>query len=91
MARTDLELPDDLSARLQALAQRDGVTTHEFIVQTITEKISDEEWRQDLGDEADRRYAEFLVTGESIAWEDMRDYMERRLAGERPEPLHPSH
>ena len=39
--------------------------------------------------EAERRYAEFLKTGESIPWAEMRNYLEARLAGKivkRPVP-----
>lgn len=64
MAKTDLQLPDGLSARLEALAERSGNTPHDFIVQTIAETVTLAESRNDFSDEADQRYADFLRTGE---------------------------
>lgn len=37
--------------------------------------------RADFHAEADRRYAKFLTTGESIPWEEMRRYLLDRIHG----------
>jgi len=39
------------------------------------------ERRADFLREADRRFAEFLFSGESIAWQDMRAWMRARAKG----------
>lgn len=81
MSTTTIRLPDELKVRIAAAAKRAGTTPHNFILQAIADKAEAAEHRADFHAEADRRYAEFLKTGESIPWDDMRRYLEDRLAG----------
>ena len=81
MSTTTIRLSDTLKARVAAAAKRESTTPHNFILEAIAEKADSAERRADFHDEADRRFAEFLKTGESIPWDDMRRYLEDRLAG----------
>ena len=81
MSTTTIRLPDELKGRIAAAAKRAGTTPHSFIVEAIAEKADEAERQADFHAEADRRYATFLQTGESIPWDDMRRYLEDRLAG----------
>lgn len=84
MSTTTIRLPEDLKSRVAAAAERNGTTAHNFILEAIAEKTEQEERRNDFDAECDRRYAEFMETGESIPWEDMRRYLEARAVGQRP-------
>lgn len=44
------------------------------------------ERRADFYAEADRRWAEYLKTGESIPWEDARRYLKALIAGKKTKP-----
>lgn len=81
MSTTTIRLSDELKARVAAAAKRASTTPHNFILEAIAEKADEAERRADFHAEADRRYATFLQTGESIPWDDMRRYLEDRLAG----------
>ena len=86
MSTTTIRLPDDLKARIAAAAKRAGTTTHSFILEAIAEKADEAERRSDFNDNADRRYAQIVATGKTIAWADMRRYLEGRIAGKTGKP-----
>lgn len=85
MSTTTIRLPDDLKARIAVAAKRSGTTTHGFILEAIAEKTEQAERRADFDAEAEDRYAAIVATGKTIAWEEMRTYLEARLAGEHAE------
>ncbi|MGH8191796.1 MAG: CopG family transcriptional regulator [Rhodanobacteraceae bacterium] len=89
VSTTTIRLSDELKARIVAAAKREGISAHNFMLEAVAEKADLAERRTNLDAEADRRYARILETGETIAWEDMRKYLEDRVAGRparRPEP-----
>ena len=89
MSTTTIRLPDDLKARLTAAAKQAGTTPHNFILQAIAEKTATEEERGAFRGEAEARYARIAATGETIPWNEMRTYLEGRMAGNavtRPTP-----
>lgn len=89
MSTTTIRLPDDLKARVAAAAARSGTTAHGFILEAIAEKAAQEEMRTDFDAVAEARYARIAVSGETIPWQEMRGYLEDRLAGkvvQRPAP-----
>jgi predicted transcriptional regulator len=89
MSTTTIRLPEELKARIAKVAERAGTSPHSFILEAIAEKTEQAERRADFYAEADRRWAEFLETGESIPWEEARRYFKARVAGkevERPRP-----
>lgn len=85
MSTTTIRLSEELKSRVAAAAERAGTTEHDFILQSIVEKIDQETELDDFYDEADRRYAELLESGETISGDDMVEYLEKRLAGETPD------
>lgn len=81
MSTTTIRLTDDLKARVAKAAKREGISAHNFMLEAVSEKTELAEQRADFYAEADRRWAEFLETGKSIPWNEMRRYLEDRLAG----------
>jgi len=89
VSTTTIRLPDDLKARLAAVAKQTGTTPHNFILQAIAEKTTAEEARGEFYKEAEARFARITATGETVPWEEMRTYLEGHLAGKtlkRPTP-----
>lgn len=81
MSTTTIRLPDDLKARVAAAAARSGTTAHSFILEAIAEKAAQEELHADFDSVAEMRYARIAASGETIPWQEMRAYLEDRLAG----------
>lgn len=86
MSTTTIRLTDDLKARVAAAAKREGISAHNFMLEAVSEKTELAEQRADFYAEADRRWAEFLKTGESIPWEDARRYFKALIAGKKVKP-----
>jgi predicted transcriptional regulator len=84
MSTTTIRLPEDLKARVAAVAKRVGKTPHSFILEAVAEKAEQEERRNDFDELADKRLARIVETGKTIPWTDMRRYLEDRLAGKAP-------
>jgi predicted transcriptional regulator len=81
MSTTTIRLPDELKARVAAAAKRVGTTPHNFILEAIAEKADLAERRADFDAVAEQRYAGIVASGKAIAWDDMRGYLEKRMAG----------
>jgi predicted transcriptional regulator len=81
MSTTTIRLPEDLKARVTVAAKRAGTTAHNFILEAIAEKADQAARRGDFNDLADARYANIATTGKTISWNEMRGYLEARLAG----------
>ncbi|MFA7346384.1 MAG: hypothetical protein WCZ86_01360 [Desulfurivibrionaceae bacterium] len=81
MSTTTIRLPEDLKARVAAAAKRVGMTPHGFILEAIAEKTEQENLRADFDAVAEERYARIVASGKTIPWEQMRGYLEERLAG----------
>lgn len=81
MSTTTIRLPEDLKARVAAAAKRAGTSTHGFILEAIAEKAEQEDLRADFDALAEDRYAHIASSGETIPWQEMRGYLEERLAG----------
>ena len=89
MSTTTIRLPEDLKDRVAAAAKRSGTTTHGFILEAIAEKTQQEDQRADFDAVAEDRYARIAASGKTIPWQEMRGYLEERLAGKaakRPTP-----
>lgn len=84
MSTTTIRLPDELKARVATAAEHAGTTSHNFILQAIAEKTEQEERRRGFHDDAETRYAKLVATGETIPWDEMRAYLEGRMAGQTP-------
>ncbi len=81
MPTTTIRLPEDLKARVAEAAKRAGTTSHGFILAAIAEKADQEEQRADFNQVAESRYARIAASGQTIPWQEMRAYLEERLAG----------
>ena len=81
MSTTTIRLPEDLKARVAAAAKRSGTTAHAFIIEAIVEKTEQDSLRADFDAIAEDRYAVIVASGKTIPWEEMRGYLEDRLAG----------
>ncbi len=89
MSTTTIRLPTELKARVALAAKRAGKTAHGFILEAIAEKAEQEERRGDFYGVAEKRYAEIVASGKTISWDEMRHYLEERVAGRvapRPRP-----
>ena len=83
MPTTTIRLPEDLKARVAAAAKKTGITAHSFILEAIAEKADQEERRAAFDTEAEERYARIIASGKTISWQEMRSYLESRLAGNK--------
>ena len=90
MSSTTISLPDDLTARISAAAERTGKSTHTLILEAISEKVELEESRLEFGDEANARMAKIAATGMTIAWSELRPYLEERATGQPSLPPKPT-
>ncbi len=84
MSTTTIRLPQHLKERVARAAERTGTTAHSFILSAIAEKAEQEEQREAFHALAEDRYQKIAATGKTIPWEDMRRYLEGRLAGQTP-------
>ena len=84
MSTTTIRLPDDLKARVADVAKRVGTTTHGFILEAIAEKTQNAERRADFESVAEQRYAQIVASGKALSWNEMRKYLEGRVAGKAP-------
>jgi predicted transcriptional regulator len=83
MSTTTIRLPEELKARVAKAAKRTGASTHGFILEAIAEKAEQEERRADFDAVAEERYADIVSSGKTIPWQEMRSYLEERLAGNK--------
>jgi predicted transcriptional regulator len=83
MSTTTIRLPDELKARVAAVAKRSGTTAHSFILEAIAEKAEEQERRSEFHDLAEARYAEIVASGKTIPWSEMRSYLVSRVAGKK--------
>ena len=78
---TTIRLTKELKARIARAAERAGKTPHSFILEAIAEKAELVEKRADFDAEADARFARIVESGRTLAWTDLRHYLEAHLAG----------
>lgn len=81
MSTTTIRLPEPLKARIALAAQEAGTTTHSLILEMLAEKVDERERRAEFLRVADERWADFLASGKTIGWEEMRSYLLKRAAG----------
>ena len=81
VSTTTIRMPEDLKTRVAAAAKRSGLTSHGFILEAIAEKAQQEDLRADFDALAEDRFARIVASGKTIPWQEMRGYLEDRLAG----------
>ena len=84
MPTTTIRIDGSLKARLAAAAARAGKTPDAFILDAITQSVEQSETDAAFHQIADERWANFLVTGETIAWDDTKTWLIARSRGHRP-------
>lgn len=93
MAKTTIRVPQELKERVARAAKHAGKSQIRFILEAISEKAEFEEQRVDFVETAERRYDTVVASGKTIPWSEMRQYLERRAAGEvvtRPKARRPA-
>jgi predicted transcriptional regulator len=85
MATTTIRLEADLKARVTAAAERAGKTSHAFILDAIARTVEEVELEDEFHRVADERWGKLLSTGETVAWDDAKAYLEARARGKRPQ------
>lgn len=78
---TTICLPDEWKARIDAMPERSGKSLDSLRLEAIMEKVLQEGQQSDFDAEADEPFAGILAPGQSIAWDDLRAYLEDRIAG----------
>ena len=81
MPTTTIRMPDQLKVRVAAAAKRSGATAHAFILEAIAEKTEAAQLRAEFDAVAEARFAGLVSSGKTIPWQEMRGYLEVRLAG----------
>ena len=83
MTTTTIRLEDDLKARVAAAAEREGKTTHAFILDAIAQTVEQAELDEAFQRIADERWTRVLNTGKTVPWDDTKAYLKARALGER--------
>ncbi|MEO6967171.1 MAG: CopG family transcriptional regulator [Rhodanobacteraceae bacterium] len=83
MPTTTIRLTDDLKVRVARAAKRAGISPHGFILDAIAERTEAQERRADFDAAAEQRYAGIAASGRTIAWPELRGYLEKRMTGKR--------
>jgi predicted transcriptional regulator len=84
MATTTIRIDDDLKARVAAAAERAGKTAHAFMLDAIISTVEQDETDEAFHRLADERWATVLETGQTVAWDDAKAWLEARSRGENP-------
>jgi len=84
MTTTTIRLDEGLKARVAAAASRAGKTAHAFILDAISQTLEQTEAEAEFHRVADERWANVLMTGETVPWDDAKEWLESRLRGETP-------
>lgn len=80
---TIIRLPKELKDKVARAAERMGKTPHGFILEAIAEKAECEERRAAFVETVEQRYSRIVASGKTVAWPEMREYLERRITGRR--------
>ena len=81
---TTLKLPEDLKARIAALAESEGKTPHAYMVEALQEKAARAERRREYLAAGTAALREYDRTGIAYAMEDVEQYIRGVAAGKRP-------
>jgi predicted transcriptional regulator len=87
-ATTTIRLDDELRARVAAVAEREGKSSHAFIVEAIAQTVEQAELKSEFHREADERWSKILDQGKTVPWDEMRSYLTARAEG-RPSVRRP--
>jgi predicted transcriptional regulator len=83
MTTTTIRLEDDLKSRVAAAAEREGKTTHAYILEAIAQTVEQAELDEAFHRVAEERWTQVLKTGKTVAWDDATAYLKARARGEQ--------
>ena len=83
MTTTTIRLEDGLKSRVAAAAEREGKTTHAFILEAIAQTVEQAELDEAFHRVAEEHWTQALNTGETVPWDDAKAYLKARARGER--------
>lgn len=86
MSTTTIRLENPLRTRVRAAAAYAGTSPHSFMLAAIEEKTRQAELRRDFHEDGERRWAEFRKSGRGIPWEEMREYLKKRVSDPKAHP-----
>ncbi|WP_077001879.1 CopG family ribbon-helix-helix protein [Variovorax sp. KK3] len=81
MSTTTIRLDEDLRVRVAHAAEITGKSPHAFIVEAVVRLLEQAEAEEELHQVAQKRWANLLETGKSVAWSDLKEYVGARAAG----------
>jgi len=84
MTTTTIRIDDELKARVAAAAEHSGKTPHAFILDAISNTVERAESARDFAEVADDRWSTILASGKTIAWTEMRTYLNAKKDGGNP-------
>lgn len=83
MSTTSLKLHDELKQRAVAIAHKQGITPHAFMVQAIEQAIQAAEQRSSFLADAKAAHERFLATGRCYDADEFGAYIKARVAGQK--------
>lgn len=86
---TTLKLSEELKARISALAQAEGKTSHAYMVEAIERQAERAERRREYLAAGDAALMEHQRTGIAYAMEDVEEYILAKAEGRRTPPPKP--
>lgn len=85
MSTATLRLDESLRARIARLATALDQSAHSFMVQALTEKVDEAEWKLALQQEAHQRDAAVLAGEPVVEWHEMRAWLQGRMHAGAPD------
>ncbi len=87
MSTTTLRIDDNLRERIARLAQALGQTPHNFMVEALSQKADEAEWRMSMQLDAHQRDQALKAGEPGVEWHEIRTYLQERLkTSEAPKP-----
>ena len=83
MSTTTIRIDDDLKLRVAAAADQAGKTAHAFILDAIAQTVEQAERDSAFQQLAEQRWAQVLASGQTVAWDETKDYLKARSRGEQ--------
>ncbi len=84
MPTTTIRIEPEMKARITAVAERMGKTTHAFILEAIARTVEQAELNEDFHRVADERWAKLQASGQTVPWDKARAWLETRSHEKRP-------
>lgn len=85
MSTTTLRIDPPLRQRIHDLAQATGQSAHSFMIEALTQKTEEAEWKLAIQSEAAERSEQMQTTQSGLDWHDVRAWMLARAAGQTAE------